>query len=94
MADRQFVACAFRATDTRTYTYHNDGPPVVPGDEVKVADKSGDGWRRVYVREVWCPKPAFETKPILGIAEPDEEPPVKSKPEPTPPVTRDLFGEG
>jgi len=94
MADRQFVACAFRPHDTRTYTYHNDGPPLVPGDEVKVADKSGEGWRRVYVREVSWTRPAFETKPILGIAAKDEEPPAKGKPEPIPPVSRDLFGEG
>ncbi len=93
MADRQFVACAFRRDDVRLYTYHWDGePPLVPGDEVKVADKSGDGWRRVYVREVHFNRPAFETKPVLGIAEPDEEPPAKVKAEPKPPVTRDLFG--
>lgn len=83
MAERQFVGCAFRREDTRLYTYHWDGErPLVPGD----------GWRRVYVREVHFTRPAFETKPVLGIAEPEEEPPAKVKAEPTPPVTRDLFG--
>jgi uncharacterized membrane protein len=71
---RQFVACKFRSSDTRTYTYHNDGVPVAVGDQVKVADRSGDGWKRVEVAEIDVPEPTrFETKPILGKVEPEAE---------------------
>lgn len=69
----QYIACTFRKGDSRSYTYHNDGPPVAVGDEVKVPDK-GDGWKRVYVSAVGVPKPTkFETKAILGIAPPKED---------------------
>lgn len=34
---RQYVAVRFTPGDRRTYTYHNDGPPVAPGDTVTVA---------------------------------------------------------
>ncbi len=70
---RQYVTCKFRAADTRAYTYHNDGEPVHSGDEVKVMDKSGVGWKRVYVADANAPKPEFDTKPILGLAPPIEE---------------------
>lgn len=70
---RQFVAVKFRAGDRRTYTYHNDGPPVACGDEVKVPDRQGDAWRRVTVHEVSWTVPTFETKAILGLA--DDPPP-------------------
>ncbi len=46
---RQFVACTFRLGDSRSYTYHNDGEPVAIGDEVKVTDRDGVGWKRVHV---------------------------------------------
>lgn len=52
MSNRQFVACKFRPGDRRSYTYHWDGEPLAPGDEVKVPDKSGDGWSRVIVDSV------------------------------------------
>ena len=52
----QYVACKFRSTDTRTYTYFNDGPPVAVGDEVKVADNRDDGWKRVEVVSITATK--------------------------------------
>ena len=48
----QFVACKFRPTDSRTYTYRNDGEPAAAGDWVKVADARSDGWKRVQVVSV------------------------------------------
>lgn len=73
----QFVACKFRSTDTRTYTYHNDGDPVAVGDQVKVADAKSDGWKRVEVVSITDEKPPFPTKPILGKV---EEEPAEAKP--------------
>jgi len=66
----QYVACKFRVQDTRTYTYHNDGAPVAPGDQVKVADARGadDAWKRVFMVSVSDRKPDYPTKPILGLA--------------------------
>lgn len=69
---RQFVACKFRETDTRSYTYHNDGEPVAVGDIVKVADRDGDGWKRVQVVDLSDEAPSFPTKPILGLLSADE----------------------
>lgn len=69
----QFVTCKFRPTDTRTYTYVNDGDPVAPGDMVKVPDRSGDGWQRVEVVAIIDQAPPFECKPILGKIEPETE---------------------
>lgn len=70
----QYIACTYRQGDSRSYTFHNDGPPVKVGDEVKVEDRSGDGWKRVYVSAVGVPKPTkFETKGILGLAPPKED---------------------
>lgn len=69
----QYVACKFRSEDKRTYTYHNDGEPLVIGDAVKVADRSGDGWMRVEVVSIADEAPSFPTKPILGRLEPKPE---------------------
>jgi hypothetical protein len=63
----QYVIAKFRETDTRTYTYHNDGPDVAAGDVVRVTDRSGDGWKKVWVVGVTDEKPSFPTKPILGL---------------------------
>lgn len=60
---RQFVAVRFNADSKRIYTYHNDGPPVRPGQMVDV-----EGRPSLEVIEVTKEKPAFETKPILGLA--------------------------
>jgi len=67
----QYVACKFRAEDARSYTYKNDGEPVQIGDIVKVADRSGDGWKRVEVVAIAEEAPAFECKPILGKIDDD-----------------------
>lgn len=71
---RQFVTVKFRANDRRSYTYHWDGPPLLVGDEVKVPDKSGEGWRRVTVHEAWVGVPPFATKAVLGLAGDDDKP--------------------
>lgn len=84
---RQFVAVKFPSGSRRLYTYHNDGEPVSPGDQVKVADRSGDGWSRVEVVEITDTAPPFATKPILGKIEP-EEPAEPNK------ASSDLFGNG
>jgi hypothetical protein len=73
----QFVQCKFRREDTRSYTYHYEGEDEISiDDEVKVADRSGDGWKRVYVTAIGDEAPSFPTKPILGKIEPEpaEEP--------------------
>jgi hypothetical protein len=59
----QYVACVFRPGDERSYTFHNDGEPVAPGDRVKIESKVG--WQIVTVAEIVADKPAFPTKPIL-----------------------------
>ncbi len=69
----KFVACKFRPEDTRTYTYEWDGESLAPGDVVKVADRSGDGWKRVWVDSISDKAPPFECKPILGKVEPEPE---------------------
>lgn len=66
-ANRQFVACKFRISDTRTFTYVNDGPPVTDGDVVRVSDRSGTGWKKVYVVSTSNEAPPFECKAILGL---------------------------
>jgi hypothetical protein len=69
---RQFIRCKFHESDTRTYTYHNDGEPVAVGDMVKVPDNRSDGWKRVKVVEVDAQEPTgFATKGILGKVEDD-----------------------
>jgi len=75
MSKRQYVACRFRPTDRRAFTYHNDGEPVSVGDVVKVPDRSGDGWQRVTVSAIMDAKPDFETKGIIGKADADSETP-------------------
>lgn len=67
---RQYVIVKFRESDVRGYTYHNDGPPVAPGEAVKIPDKHGDGWTRRKVHGVTYEKPEgkFDTKEILGLA--------------------------
>lgn len=70
----QYAACKFRPEDTRSYTYEWDGEPLKPGDIVKVADRSGGGWKRVTVVTVSDQAPPFACKPILGLYNPDLEP--------------------
>lgn len=59
---RQYVAVKFNASDRRTYTYHNDGQPVAPGDMVTVT--TGRGEAMVVVDSVSADKPPFATKPL------------------------------
>ncbi len=71
---RQFVACKFRVGDTRTFTYHWDGEALADGDVVRVPDRSGDGWKKVYVADAAAEEPtAFLTKAVLGrhVEEPE-----------------------
>lgn len=77
---RQYIACKFRPEDSRSYTYEWDGEPLNIGDIVKVADRSGDGWKRVHVWSISDEAPPFDCKPILGLAPQDDE----SSPEPDP----------
>jgi hypothetical protein len=76
----QYVACKFRPEDSRSYTYEWDGEPFAIGDEVKVPDRSGDGWKRVTVASVSDQAPPFPCKPIIGRYEP-EAPSEAAKPE-------------
>lgn len=68
----QYVQCKFRREDTRSYTYAYDGAvELAIDDEVKVPDRSGDGWKRVYVTAITDEAPSFPCKPILGKVEPE-----------------------
>lgn len=70
----QFCKCKFRDSDSRSFTYANDGAPVAPGDLVKVPDaRDPSAWKKVRVVEVGDKAPPFACKPILGLAE-DEAP--------------------
>lgn len=63
---RVYVACKFRPTDARAFTYHYDGEePLEVGDTVKVPDRSGDGWKRVEVASITHEEPPFSTKGII-----------------------------
>ncbi len=63
----QYVACKFRSSDTRSFTYSYDlDEPIAVGDFVKVPDRSGDGWKRVQVDSITDEAPPFPCKPILG----------------------------
>jgi len=66
---RQYVSVKFREQDQRTYTYHNDGEPLAPGDTGKVDDPRG-GWKRVYVVAVSDQAPTFATKPVEKFVPP------------------------
>ncbi|MGE4321966.1 MAG: hypothetical protein AB7E60_02930 [Sphingobium sp.] len=70
---RQYIACKFRITDARSYTYHNDGEPLAVGDFAKVEDRDGDGWKRVEVVAIGDEAPSFPTKPTLGKIEPEAD---------------------
>ncbi len=59
---RQYVAIKFKPGDSRTYTYHNDGDPVKPGDKVVVTTNRGKN--TVIVDSVTDEAPRFLTKPI------------------------------
>lgn len=74
---RQYIACRFRSTDARSFTYHYDGEePLQPGDFVQVPDRSGDGWKRVEVVSISDEEPSFPTKGIIGKIEPEDDEPA------------------
>lgn len=75
----QYLTAKFRPTDKRSYTYHNDGAPVAVGDEIKLpSTRHEDGWVRGTVfgiiSEAEAKAQPFETKAILGLAEPKVDP--------------------
>lgn len=66
---RQYLTIAYKEGTTKTYTFHNDGEPVEPGDVVKLPDRrDSDSWVKGYVHDE-VEQPAFETKGILGVVE-------------------------
>lgn len=72
---RQYLTAKFRPADKRAYTYHNDGPPVAIGDEVKLPSTRGqEGWVRGTVFGIITEAEALAqphaTKEILGRADP------------------------
>ena len=69
----QYVQCKFRENDSRSYTYHNEGAPVAAGDVVRIKDREGLGWQKVFVVGVTFDAPKFATKPIIGIHIEDDE---------------------
>lgn len=68
MSERQYLAAKFNPWDQRTYTYHNDGDPVAVGDQVVVPSRAGRA--TVTVEAVGVPRPKFDTKAIIGKAQP------------------------
>ena len=79
----QHVAVKYSESSEKTYTFHNDGVPVAPGDRVLV--ETGKGTKVVVVASVREPAPddkplGFATKPILGLAPPPEEKPEGETP--------------
>lgn len=70
---KQYVAVKFRTSDVRQYTYVWDGEPLTEGDQVRVEDRHGDGWKVVYVVSTTNEAPPFACKPILGRHVEEEE---------------------
>jgi len=66
---RQFLACRFSPEAKITYTYHWDGAPFRPGDQVRVP--SGKGEKIVTIAEIADQPPPFATKAILGPKRPE-----------------------
>lgn len=64
MSERQYITVRFAVNDWRTYTYHNDGAPVVPGDLVEV--QTVHGIKHVVVVLAGFEQPPLQTKPIIG----------------------------
>lgn len=63
---RQYVKVIFNEWDHKSYTYHNDGPPVARGNKVEV--ETAKGRAAVTVVDVGVVAPSFATKPIVGMA--------------------------
>ncbi len=78
MADRQFVTVKFNPWDQRSYTYHNDQAPLMPGDKVLVVTPK-EGEKEVVVDTAWYgAPPAFATKEARKVL---SEPAVQVKKE-------------
>lgn len=71
MPERQFVAVKFNPEHSRTYTYHNDGPPVAPGDVVEIENRGNR--KRVTVHQIETEEPRFPTAAIIGPAPKEED---------------------
>lgn len=71
---RQYVEARFRK-GPGSYTYHNDGEPVAPGDEVFVVGQHSE--QRVTVVALLDEPPPFQTKPIIRKAANPGEPEQK-----------------
>lgn len=64
---RQYLRCTFKPGG-KIYVYHNDGEPIEPGVECKVAGARDEtAWTRVFVIGVQTEPPEYETKAILGV---------------------------
>lgn len=88
---RVYVACKFRPTDARAFTYYYDGEePLQVGDTVKVPDRYGDGWKRVEVVSITHEEPPFLTKGIIGLYQPDIEPDAPKAPAEADPLVGDV----
>jgi len=68
MSTRQYVSVKFRPDHSRSYTFHNDGDPVKPGDKVVVA--TSHGTKTVIVDSVTDEAPRFATKPVTIPVDP------------------------
>jgi hypothetical protein len=66
MAVTQYVRCVF-GKSKGGYTYRNEGEALTPGARVMVLSSAG-ATVPVTVVEVDLAAPAFECKPILGLA--------------------------
>lgn len=62
-AERQYVRVQF-PNSSRTYTYHNDGPPLAVGQAVKAETRHG--WVTAEVVELVEEQPPFDTKPVTA----------------------------
>lgn len=72
----QYVAVQFNPWDRRTYTYHNEGEPFIPGEEGFV--ETARGVTPVTVVSTSDEKPPFDTKPITRQREDEPEPEEKT----------------
>lgn len=66
----QYVAVKFNELHLRTYTYSNDGQPVIAGDTVEVPTQRGN--KNVVVHSVSDAEPKFACKAIIGKVEIEE----------------------
>lgn len=74
---RQYVACKFRESDAKPYTFHNDGEPVTKGDRVIVISRGREVPATVFA-VLGEDAPPYATNEIIGKA----PPPAEIEPEP------------